>query len=63
MALGDVTLAATWVTGGAMLSGVRTFDGCATTHPMVMRSTTGTLRYIEARRNFASEARLQGAGG
>jgi fructose-1,6-bisphosphatase II / sedoheptulose-1,7-bisphosphatase len=63
MAGGDVTFAATGVTGGAMLSGVRTFAGCAIMHSMVMRSTTGTLRYIEAHRNFANEARQQRAGG
>jgi len=62
MAVGDVTFAATGVIGGAMLSGVRTVAGCAITHSMVMRSTTGTLRYIEAHRNFASEARLRRAG-
>ena len=61
MAGGDVTFAATGVTGGAMLAGVRTLAGCAITHSMVLRSTTGTLRYIEAHRNFANEARLRRA--
>ncbi|MDP6603815.1 MAG: class II fructose-bisphosphatase [Rhodospirillales bacterium] len=62
MAQGDLTFAATGVTGGAMLTGVRTFAGCAITHSMVLRSTTGTLRYVEAHRNFANEARVQRAG-
>ena len=61
MAGGDVTFAATGVTGGAMLAGVRTLAGCAITHSMVLRSTTGTLRYVEAHRNFANGARLRRA--
>ncbi len=48
MAQGDVTFAATGVTSGAMLAGVRRHHGVAVTQSMVMRSRTGTLRYIEA---------------
>ncbi len=48
MAQGDVTFAATGVTSGAMLAGVRRHRGIAVTQSMVMRSRTGTLRYIEA---------------
>ena len=61
MASGAVTFAATGVTSGAMLSGVRTVAGCAVTHSMVMRSTTGTLRYIETHHDFARQAGLRGA--
>ncbi len=48
LARGDVMFAATGVTGGAMLRGVRRFPGGASTHSIVMRSKTGTVRAIEA---------------
>jgi fructose-1,6-bisphosphatase II / sedoheptulose-1,7-bisphosphatase len=44
--------AATGVTDGTMLRGVRRFHAGATTHSMVMRSKTGTVRVIEADHNF-----------
>ena len=44
--------AATGVTDGTMLRGVRRFQGGATTHSMVMRSKSGTVRMIEAFHNF-----------
>ncbi|MBI3419195.1 MAG: fructose-bisphosphatase class II, partial [Proteobacteria bacterium] len=52
LAKGDVMFAATGVTNGAMLRGVRRFPGGAATHSVVMRSKTGTVRYIEANHNF-----------
>jgi fructose-1,6-bisphosphatase II / sedoheptulose-1,7-bisphosphatase len=52
LAKGDVMFAATGVTNGAMLKGVRRFPGGAATHSVVMRSKTGTIRYIEATHNF-----------
>ena len=52
LAQGDVMFAATGVTNGTMLKGVRRFSGGAMTHSMVMRSRTGTVRYIEAVHNF-----------
>jgi fructose-1,6-bisphosphatase II / sedoheptulose-1,7-bisphosphatase len=52
MARGDVMFAATGVTDGAMLRGVRRSRAGATTHSMVMRSKTGTVRIIEAQHNF-----------
>ncbi|WP_374450206.1 class II fructose-bisphosphatase, partial [Stella sp.] len=52
LAKGDVMFAATGVTSGAMLRGVRRFGGGAITHSLVMRSKTGTVRYIEAHHNF-----------
>lgn len=52
LASGDVMFAATGVTNGAMLKGVRRFGGGATTHSIVMRSKTGTVRTIEAFHNF-----------
>jgi fructose-1,6-bisphosphatase II / sedoheptulose-1,7-bisphosphatase len=52
LAHGDVMFAATGVTNGAMLRGVRRFAGGAHTHTVVMRSKSGTVRYIEAHHNF-----------
>ena len=52
MAHGDVMFAATGVTNGAMLRGVRRFPGGAFTHSVVMRSKTGTVRYVEAKHDF-----------
>ena len=52
LAQGDVMFAATGVTDGTMLRGVRRFHGGAMTHSMVMRSKTGTVRIIEAHHNF-----------
>lgn len=55
MAGGDVMFAATGVTAGAMLRGVRHFGHGAETHSIVMRSKSGTVRYIEAHHNFATK--------
>ncbi|WP_218574677.1 class II fructose-bisphosphatase [Reyranella sp. CPCC 100927] len=52
LAKGDVMFAATGVTNGSMLKGVRRFAGGAETHSLVMRSKTGTVRYVEAKHNF-----------
>jgi fructose-1,6-bisphosphatase II / sedoheptulose-1,7-bisphosphatase len=52
MARGDVMFAATGVTSGAMLRGVYRYGQGATTHSVVMRSKSGTVRLIEARHNF-----------
>lgn len=56
LAKGDVMFAATGVTDGAMLKGVRRFAGGAHTHSVVMRSKTGTLRRIEATHNFTRKS-------
>ncbi|HEU5047516.1 MAG TPA: class II fructose-bisphosphatase [Rickettsiales bacterium] len=48
----DVMFAATGVTDGSMLRGVRRFPGGAHTHSIIMRSRTGTVRVIEAEHNF-----------
>lgn len=52
LAHGDVMFAATGVTDGTLLRGVRRYSGGATTHSVVMRSRSGTVRYIEATHNF-----------
>ena len=52
LAKGDVMFAATGVTDGPMLKGVRRTSTWATTQSMVMRSKTGTVRIIEAQHNW-----------
>ncbi|MBU6234813.1 MAG: fructose-bisphosphatase class II family protein, partial [Alphaproteobacteria bacterium] len=49
----NVMFAATGVTDGAMLKGVHRYVGGATTHSIIMRSKTGTIRRIEATHNFS----------
>ena len=51
---GDVMFAATGVTTGPMLRGVRRYGDGAVTHSVVMRSKSGTVRYIEAHHNSRS---------
>jgi fructose-1,6-bisphosphatase II / sedoheptulose-1,7-bisphosphatase len=55
MAKGDVMFAATGITTGQMLRGVQRFGETAITHSMVMRSKSGTVRYVEAHHNFATK--------
>ncbi|WP_298216234.1 class II fructose-bisphosphatase [Acidocella sp.] len=55
MARGDVMFAATGVTSGAMLKGVRRAGHGAVTHSIVMRSKSGTVRYVEGHHNFAKK--------
>jgi fructose-1,6-bisphosphatase II / sedoheptulose-1,7-bisphosphatase len=52
LAKGNVMFAATGVTDGTMLRGVRYFAGGLETHSMVMRSRTGTVRKIAATHNI-----------
>ncbi|MDX1402431.1 MAG: class II fructose-bisphosphatase [Kiloniellales bacterium] len=52
LANGDVMFAATGVTDGSMLRGVRRYSSGATTQSMVMRSKTGTVRMVDAVHNF-----------
>ena len=56
MAKGNVMVSATGVTSGAMLNGVRREGLGAVTHSIVMRSKSGTVRYIEGHHNFAKKA-------
>ncbi|MGE5423273.1 MAG: class II fructose-bisphosphatase [Ignavibacteriales bacterium] len=44
----EVFFAATGITDGDLLRGVRYFSRRAITHTLVMRGTSGTIRYIEA---------------
>lgn len=52
----NVMFAATGVTDGTMLKGVRRFAGGAVTHSIVMRSRTGTIRRIETCHDFTRKA-------
>jgi fructose-1,6-bisphosphatase II / sedoheptulose-1,7-bisphosphatase len=48
LASGDVIFAATGVTDGSMLNGVKRSNGVLTTDSVVMRSSSGTVRWINA---------------
>jgi fructose-1,6-bisphosphatase II len=52
MATGDVFFAATCVTNGDLVRGVRYFLGGAKTHTVVMRSQSRTIRFLEALHYF-----------
>ncbi len=60
LAHGDIMFAATGVTGGWMLNGVRRVGGGVATHSLVMRSKTGTIRFIEAEHNVARKPMVGG---
>jgi fructose-1,6-bisphosphatase II len=49
----NVFFVATGVTDGELLKGVRYSGGSATTHSLVMRSKSGTIRYVESHHQFA----------
>jgi fructose-1,6-bisphosphatase II len=53
LAKGNVMFCATGVTQGTFLSGIRFFNGGATSHSVVMRSSTGTIRYIQTEHRFS----------
>jgi len=55
----NVMFAATGVTSGTMLPGVRRFAGGAVTHSIVMRSKSGTVRRIQAEHNFNRKTGFQ----
>jgi len=48
----DIFFAATGISGGTFLSGVRYTGSGAYTHSLVIRGKTGTIRYIEAMHQF-----------
>lgn len=52
MAQGDVFFAATGVTSGDLLRGVRYFSGGAETHTIVMRSKSRTIRFLNTLHYF-----------
>jgi fructose-1,6-bisphosphatase/sedoheptulose 1,7-bisphosphatase-like protein len=52
LAQGNVMFAATGVTEGTFLSGVRFFPNGAATQSIVMRSQSGTVRTVDATHDF-----------
>ena len=63
LAHGDIMFAATGVTGGWMLAGVRHLPEAVTTQSMIMRSKTGTIRVIEATHNLRRKSIPENASG
>ena len=53
LASGEVMFAASGVTDGTLLKGVRIKNNIATTHSVVMRSKTKTIRHVEASHNLS----------
>ena len=49
----DVYFSATGASTGEMLKGVNFYGGGAYTHSLVMRSRSGTIRWIDSTHNFA----------
>ncbi|HEX2255240.1 MAG TPA: class II fructose-bisphosphatase [Afifellaceae bacterium] len=58
MASGDVLFAATGVTDGSMLNGVKFDNALASTHTVVTRSHTGTQRWVKALHRFTEKYAL-----
>jgi fructose-1,6-bisphosphatase class II len=57
LAHGNLMFAATGVTDGSFLEGVKFKSWGATTHSMVMRSQSGTIRHIRAEHRFDTKPR------
>ena len=56
IASGPVLFSATGVTGGPLLEGVDFYGGGARSHSLVLRSKSGTIRFIDTRHNFDQRA-------
>ena len=56
----NVFFAATGITPGEFLRGVEYYSGGAATHSVVMRSASGTVRYIESRHRWDKLMRISG---
>jgi len=54
----DVFFAATGVSSGNLLKGVRYFSGGAQTQSIAMRGRSGTMRWVDARHNFEKLEKL-----
>jgi len=63
LARGDVMFAATGVTKGYLLDGVRFFGDSAKTESIVMRSKSGTVRVINATHHFNTKPKYSWATG
>ncbi|MFQ3630716.1 class II fructose-bisphosphatase [Roseiflexus sp.] len=56
----NVFFAATGITDGEFLRGVRYFSGGARTYSVVMRAASGTVRYMESRHDWTKLMRISG---
>jgi fructose-1,6-bisphosphatase II len=56
----NVFFAATGITDGEFLRGVRYFSGGARTYSVVMRAASGTVRFIESRHDWTKLMRISG---
>jgi fructose-1,6-bisphosphatase II len=56
----NVFFAATGITDGEFLHGVRYYGGGARTHSVVMRLASGTVRYIDSRHRWDKLMRISG---
>ena len=54
----DAIFAATGITDGELLRGVQFTRGYATTHSVVMRAKSGTVRFIEGRHSLEKKPHL-----
>ena len=59
LAHGEVMFAASGVTDGSMLRGVRRWNSGASTESIIMRSKTGTVRTILAEHNFSKKSIIE----
>ena len=59
LAHGEVMFAASGVTDGSMLKGVRRWNSGASTESIIMRSKTGTVRTISADHNFTKKSIIE----
>jgi fructose-1,6-bisphosphatase II / sedoheptulose-1,7-bisphosphatase len=59
MVQGDCVFSATGVTTGSMLQGVRFKRGLIETETVVMRSATGTVRWIKAEHRYLDKFKLE----
>jgi fructose-1,6-bisphosphatase II / sedoheptulose-1,7-bisphosphatase len=59
LAHGEVMFAASGVTDGSMLKGVRRWNAGASTQSIIMRSKTGTVRTISAEHNFSKKSSIE----
>lgn len=57
----DVLFAITGITDGELLEGVKFVHGGASTHSMVMRSASGTVRWIRSQHRLSKLSNLQNA--
>lgn len=55
MARGDVLFSATGVTGGELLRGIRRSGVRTVTHSLVMRSKSGTIRFVEGHHDYQTK--------